>query len=77
MSTVIVEIDGGCVSNIIAPEDVEVFVYDWDNLAFEDIVCPYCDNEVGFDPYPYTDEGNDFVCQKCKRHFLFLGDKDE
>jgi hypothetical protein len=70
---VIVEVGGtgqsGMVTNIIAPDDVEVIVVDWDNLNVEGIACPRCfGNDINVDA---SGDGDAFICNGCNYPFVW------
>lgn len=65
---VIIEVSGGCVTNVIAGTFVHVEVIDWDNLKAEGICCPAC---FGTDLEVDESDGHEFTCHVCGAGFFW------
>ena len=62
---VVVEVRGGVVQNTTAPDGVDVWVVDYDNL--EEVTCPNCG--AVDDYYPDYSAMDWFICNGCNKPF--------
>lgn len=70
MTQIIIEVQGGAVSNI-TPADADVRIVDWDDLREMGIHCPTCKrfNYLCINKYSYPE--NWFFCRACGTSFEF------
>jgi len=62
---VVVEVKGGCVQNTTAPDGIDVWVVDWDNLEGQ-IECPNCGDDS---LYADASEIDRYICNTCGHSF--------
>lgn len=66
---VIIEVLGGCITEVTAPDDMEVRIVDWDSLNEEGIECLECGSTDVLPDYSTPDDW--FICNDCHKGFTW------
>jgi hypothetical protein len=65
---VYIEVSGGVADVIFHPDNVEVYILDWDNLEDRDMTCPSCKVHDKFPKADYEFPGS-LICRYCNASY--------